>query len=741
MARRIFKRIGIRRDKNLSDLSNTTEALNNLLNTLVDSQQSTFVSEDLDSIRGSFSIGLSNDQYRQIIGSAEFTTNQGGLNSPFLPRITYQNKLENFKIFAGEPRLFGGNGLTAKYYSPSNVNVNSPNIFSGTPFKVDNFWEAGNFNYSGKITPESIDVNGGVEWEGFFIPTVTGEHFFSINSSACFTFDFETQGYVSGVGTYTEISKIGISSTFSGTGNINTNLITIAAANTKYVGVGQTVSGTGVRNGTTVSSVTRSNGVITLTPPSGFADSLTSSGTRNITFAKTVGENTIISYTPYTLIQYRPYRVRFRYFIPQGINAESVSRYINFDLFSPAGNTNGDLRYNYLYSSDYDFSDQALGSFNNFLNNSILSGGGTLGGTTNSSDYVAVETDKKIDIKYQPKTSISQVVKSLVNGSITSGTPVVSLTNLNTTNIEVGNYVTSTVGGLPNGAFGYGFPTIRVNEIIVNNSVILNEDATGPITNQPFTFVEHRGLVKILGGNVFFGVVTLTNVAGNTTSGLSEGMIVISTGPSGTLQAYSRITSINSLSSFTISPGGASQTTGGGTIYIYQSKGLINNGLVSYCVPTETTCAIVTQDTPSGSLSLTVNSSNGIGINWVVQGPQFAVGTAVTAIPNATTIGISTGTILGFNAGSNFTATSVSGDRTICCPPTDTSPPFNPTIDGLDTVFGGASSLRIESGNLRFDSLVGIVSESNITEYSPNDVSGSRISIQTPIGLFGILCV
>jgi hypothetical protein len=731
MARKIFKRIGIRRDRNLSDLSNTTESLNNLLNSLVDSPQSTFVSEDLDSIRGSFSLGFSNDQYRQIIGSAEFTTNENGLTSPFLPRITYQNKLDNFKIFAGEPRLFGGNGLTARYYSPSDVNVNSANIFSGTPFKLDNFWEAGNFSYSEKITPESIDVNGGVEWEGFFIPIVTGSHSFTINSSACFTFDFETEGYVSGVGTYTQISRIGISSTLSGTGNAGTNLVTIAPANTIYVGVGQTVSGTGVRNGTIVDSVNRSNGAITLTPPSGFTDSLTSSGTRNITFAKTVGQNTGINYSTYTLIQYRPYRIRFRYFIPQGINAESVSRYINFDLFQPGGSDSIDLRYNYLYSADYDFSDQALGTFNSFLNNSIFSGGGTLGGTINSNDYVAVETDKKIDIKYQPKTTYAECIKSLVTGSTTNGSPVVSLTNPDTTNIEVGNYVFGT--GIPNGS--YGIPTTRVNEIIINNSVILNVNTAVTTTNQPVSFVEHRGLVKVLAGSIFNGVVSLINSPGadNTTTGLTKDMIVIGTG----LQPYTKITTIQTASSFIVSP---SQTTGAVIVLlVYQSKGLINNGLVSYCVPAETRCAIVTNNTDAGSISLTVNDSTGIGIGWVVQGPQFTVGTAVTSIPNATTIGINNPTILGFNAGSNFTITSASGDRTICCPPTDTSPPFNPTLNGLDTV-PGAPSLRLESGNLRFDSLVGIVSESNITEYSPNDVSGSRISIQTSGGLFRILC-
>jgi len=51
MARKIFKKVGLRRDNNLGDLSNSTEALNNLIDTLVDDSTSTFISEDLDCIR------------------------------------------------------------------------------------------------------------------------------------------------------------------------------------------------------------------------------------------------------------------------------------------------------------------------------------------------------------------------------------------------------------------------------------------------------------------------------------------------------------------------------------------------------------------------------------------------------------------------------------------------------------------------------------------------------------------
>ena len=330
-----------------------------------------------------------------------------------------------------------------------------------------------------------------------------------------------------------------------------------------------------------------------------------------------------------------------------------------------------------------------------------------------------VETDQKIDIKYQPKTSVSQVIRSSVSGSITSGTSVLSLTGLDTTNIEVGNYV-----------FGSGIPTgTRVNSILINDSVILSQNATSTTTNQTYTFIEHRGFVKRITGSTNSGTVTVTS--GNTTS-LTKDMVVIGTG----LQSYTKIVTIPTNTSFTISP---SQTAGSTTLYIYQSKGLINNGLSAYCVPAETKCVIVTPFTPVGSTSLTVNDSTGIGAGWVVQGPQFTSGTTVISTPNSTTINISAGTILAFNAGSNFTVANASGDRTICCPPTDTSPPFNPTITGLDTV-PAAPSLGLESGNLKFDSLSGVVSEANITEYSTTNVSGSRISIQTPSGLFKILC-
>ena len=172
MARKIYKRIGIRRDRNLADLSDTKQGLNSLLDTLIDETGNTFISEDLDVTRNLFAEGMTSGQYQKFISSRTQKTNTNGTLTDLLPPVTYQNKLDKFQFFSGDPRLNGGNGLTAKYYNQENINIGTTNIFSGTPFDTDNFWEAGNFNYTGKITPLANNSNGGIEWDGFFIPTL-----------------------------------------------------------------------------------------------------------------------------------------------------------------------------------------------------------------------------------------------------------------------------------------------------------------------------------------------------------------------------------------------------------------------------------------------------------------------------------------------------------------------------------------------------------------------------------------
>ena len=725
MAPKSFKRIGIRRDNNLGDLEDPRLSLNNLLDTLVDDVSSTFISEDLDAIRNIFAYNLSSGGYRQIIGSRTEFTNNNGINVDFLPRITYQNQIGKLKEFSGVPRVSGGNGLTAKYYNFNQVFEDTTAVFSGAPFRVDNFWEAGNFNYTGKITPDAVSANGGVEWVGYFIPTISGPHTFNINTSALMTFEFETEGYTSGIGTYTEHSRIGLSSTFVGSGGVG-NVITLATpANTNFIGIGQSVSNaTGIHTGTVVASYIRSSGVINLTPPSGQANAVYATITsENIVFSKAIGRDTRIAHTTYALEAQRRYRIRARYYIPQLIDAIAVSRYINFDIVYPESSIGDNLRFNYLYSSDYDFSDKAKGKFNIFLDNSILAGGGTLGSIATSAGYVKIKSTKKIDIKYAPKTSLGAITKATVSGTTTNGTSGILISN--TSGIEIGNFI-----------FGTGIPeNTVVNDFVINQFIITNNASTAS-GSATLTFIDHRGFVKRGVGSI--SGTTLTLSSGNTDN-LKSKMVVIGNG----VTQYTGITTTGLASTVTVSP---SQTVGAATpLYFYQSKGLIDEGLAAFCVPAVTRCMFTSTPTDPGVTSLNIVDTTGVALGMRVLGAQFGVGTTVTNF-TGTTIDIDPATIAGIASGGNFTVTSTpegEGDRSLCCPPTDTSPPFSPTEEGLETTpSAGYPNLRINSGNVKFDSLTATVSGGNITNTNPNglDASTTRIQIQTPKGEFNILC-
>ena len=721
MAPKSYKRIGIRRDNNLGDLADTRLSLNNLLDTLVDGESSTFISEDLDAIRSIFAYNFSSSDYRQIIGSKAQFTNNNGVNVDFLPRITYQNQLDKFKVFSGVPRVSGGDGLTAKYYNFNQVFEDTVGIFSGTPFKVDNFWEAGNFTYTGKITPEAVNANGGVEWSGYFIPTSSGQHTFSVNTSALMSFEFETEGYTSGIGTYTEHSRIGISSTFVGSGGIG-NVITLATpTDTNFIGIGQSVSNaTGIHTGTVVDSYSRSNGVINLTPPSGQANAVYATITsENIVFSKAIGQDTRITHSTYALEAQRRYHIRARYYIPQSIDAIGVIRNINFNITYPGSSSNGDLRYNSLFSDDYDFSDAAKGQFNIFLDNSILAGGGTLGSIVTSDEYVKIKSTKKIDIKYAPKTSLGAITKATVSGTTTNDTKNISISN--TSGIEIGNFI-----------FGTGIPENTVVNDIVINSFITTNNASTTSGSTTLTFIDHRGFVKRGVGSI--SGTTLTLSSGDTTN-LKSKMVVIG----GTVTQYTGITTTGFASTVTVSP---SQTVGAGTtLYFYQSRGLIDEGLAAFCVPAVTRCMFTSSPTTLGATVINIIDTTGVADGMRVLGAQFGVGTTVSSF-TGTSITISPATIAGIASGGNFTVTSTpegEGDRSLCCPPTDTSPPFSPTEDGLETTVG-FPNLKINAGNVKFDSLTATVSGGNITSVTSNDVSTKRIPIQTASGLFNILC-
>ena len=805
---KVYKRIGIRRDRNFSDLSNPTAGLENLLDTLTDVSGTEFLSTDLAAIKNIFARGLTNGAYLNIAGSAVKFTTQGGVTASFNPRITYQNRLDKIEIFSGTPRLNGGDGLTAKYYQNDQITFNThadfnynvdPNTTAANVFKDetsegeiedDNFWEAGNFEYTGNVHPQSAKVNTGVKWEGYFIPTVTGTVNFQTSSTGYFTVDFNKEGYnednnknqtgasISAVGagnTYTEHVRIGLSRTISGISSTGSNQITVSGASElekmNNIGIGMTVVHSNIATGTVISSeegFDKTTGVINLTPPSGTASAVTAPiSNQSMTFNRVLGTSVSHSFKTQVLLAYQKYRIRYRYFNHKNFDSKDIERNIDINYNQNNQQSSTHLRYTTLYPLDYDFSDSAKGAFNIYFDNSVRFGGTNvftspigLGNRNDSSKYVKLKSTTKLDVTYKVKQVLGSDTASKTTGitrrqltcDIVNGSSVIPMSL--TTDIEIGNYV-----------FGTGIPdNARVIDITINQFIIIDQPAAATGSNT-LTFINHRGFVK--------RVIVNANVSGSNTIIASSSTPLKSTSPSeetthidvqkdmvviGSGINAVRITGVTGPSgdggALTLADNvSASQND---AIYIYQSRGLKDNSLITFCDKLATTpsvqCLIATSAVPSGNeipVETTTNGSiisagaintNNVGNgNWNIQGFNFASGTKIQSI-STNKITLTQNIDKAIVSGTQFTATTNSDDRQLCCPPTDTSPPFTATEEGLDTNIGERPNLRFENGNLVFDQLTIQNNGSNIqdADYTSGAVN-RKIDIKTPSGTFKIL--
>ncbi len=734
MAQKLYKRNGLRRDRNLSDLGNSTESLNNLLNPLADIQDATFISEDLNCIRGISNISLTNENYREISNLTIEETDELGINRVVRPVQTIKNRVDIIQITAGDPRLNGGPGLFPKYYSSVNGDgYTDGNLVVGSgeelePEEKNSFeWLAGDFEFGGKIRDKEVSNKGALVWEGFFIPTESGIHVISITTDGYARLEFQNISYTGvGINTYSTVIKTGITTTITADGNENTDVINnISNSDQILVGTGMTVSGLNINAG---SSIDIRNSSTSFSINSEGISSDFSSQTLTL-FKDQLGIlETNHKYVTYPLIEYEKYYFKLTYFIPDSYteSESDVSQKFGLYLDRPNNSLGNSFPYTFLYPLDYDFTPSAGGSFDSFTKQNVPKGGGSIGSTETSSNYVSINTDSKIEIDYDPPSSIS-VVKNKTISNVGLSTNLNLLEINNTDSIEVGNYVFS-IGGseIPDGT--------RVASVINNVGVELDNFPTANV-NRTLEFFDHRGFVKKVTGSIFETVsdgTILTATSGDTDK-LKTGMLVVGDG-------VTQYTGIITASSNTQVKVNQAQTVGAGTtLYFYQSKGLINESLTAFCPITETRCLITSGIQASGSTQLSVVSTIGVGPGAYVYGSQFADGTTINTVDDDTTITISNATINALGDGANFTVSSSTEEqKTLCCPPTDTSPPFDATPEGIDTS-SSFPSLSLP-GEISFEKLsIGVSTVTSTYSGSGND-SGCRLIIGTPIGNYDILC-
>ena len=122
----------------------------------------------------------------------------------------------------------------------------------------------------------SDNSNGGIEWEGYFIPTITSKATLTYGTTASFTFEFQTEG----ADTYTEHMRVGtvpvsvggnvsFGGTFTTAASGAGNAITLTTATKRVnVAIGQTVTGpSNIVSGSTVYSVSQDGNTVTLVHP------------------------------------------------------------------------------------------------------------------------------------------------------------------------------------------------------------------------------------------------------------------------------------------------------------------------------------------------------------------------------------------------------------------------------------------------------------------------------------------
>jgi len=283
----------------------------------------------------------------------------------------------------------------------------------------------------------------------------------------------------------------------------------------------------------------------------------------------------------------------------------------------------------------------------------------------------------------------------------------------------------------------------------------MDKTATGTVT-QSLKFINHRGFVRKVRVTANGGSNTLTAISGesfkssgsHTVNGVTKNapnerttntdiqvnMIGISTNISG----YIKVDSMTSFDSITLSS--SVSTVANEEVFFYQSRGLKDNSLMAFCdrfdpeTSSDIRCGISSFADPTsllgvGTLTFGVENLKGVGQNWELQGAYFgADGIKIASVDSTTipqTITLQSGITRPLPHGAQFTMVAPvnllqSGDYQLCCPPTDTSPPFEPSDEGLNTTTE-YRNFRLVGGNLKFDELTIRDFANNTTDLSDSD--------------------
>jgi hypothetical protein len=656
--------LGLRRERNLSDTEVPETALNSLLDNLVNEPTGNFLSEDLDAIRGIQNTNITSTRLSELAGitvTASSTETIEGtpviVDRVLTPLITLNDRLENAKIVTGEiPAIQGGDGLLARFIPSADINVGSKsstgdNIFVTRPEQnVELFWDNGYFNFPSFIDPSFEDQYGGIQWTGYFTPSLRDPDInIVIFTAGLFIFEIdptETNSWITVSSLYSDVRTL---TTVSANGFVDQ--VTLAAGEIKFVAVGDIVN---VANDVTVSGVNLSTSVVTFSSQTLVTDN-------QITLRKTLGQTitrSVVNLPPIELG--KQIKIRFSFWFPD--NGEPIlEKYLDLQYIG------SQLRFTNLYSTKPNDPPEEF-EIRQFLVDAVSPYQNKVG---QSLDNKNVYFNNSILLTYSPnKTSLNSIrTQGPVSVTFNTSNNIISGTM---PNVEVGNILVPVDQASPINSIVRIKDTISSNVRVVDNNIGLSQAISVNI-------VDHRGFISWYRATSSGSIVTLIS---GSTSDLTVGMLIVTSASNG----YIRIIEINSPSTFTTSSN--VNLTGTEIIYVYSDKSLIDKSKDVFC--NGVFGQVVSVDAPQGATQLTLSSVSGVadgqyiqfdGIipsNTQVVGPP--VGNVIT-ISNALTVPLSSSNTV------VFVPQALGGviNREGCVIPLNTAPPFSGTTTGLST--------------------------------------------------------
>ena len=413
-----YRPIGLRRDRNLSDVPNANTSLNNLLNDL--EGEGSFITEDLDVVRGLRTLEITaNTLYDLSSISVLETPIDGGNPVVSEPLVTIKDRIEFSKLTSGPvPAFNGGQGPYCRFVPTSRIregNTSSTgsdifytyNIPENSEIPKEIYWELGGFNFADKIDFTFENQFGGLQWEGYFSPYIYDPYvniYIKTTGLVIAEFDeLDNGNYQQLICLYNKDRNVEPLLPVSAT-----NVITFANSDLKYIAVNDYVNNSLSNR---VLEINYSVGIDVDNIPYGTV-SLSGNidtGLGPIKFSKDLGQDETTN--RFVLPSVEPgnyHKIRFSVWFPYQAEAQNYRKLIEFSYIGV------ELQCTHLYATKppptvndseeiRDFLNKAVSPYNTKIGNANPTG-------TKGTYYKGFNSSKPFLSSYVPKSSVAEII-------------------------------------------------------------------------------------------------------------------------------------------------------------------------------------------------------------------------------------------------------------------------------------------------------------------------------------------